>query len=96
MTVRRPFHVRLVDDEVAPGGAQQAISLPAEDLVDDHTARDEWRAVVVAHEVRTVVEPIAEHRLVPLDVALDGTGVRVEQQLVRVGSEASCGVERAS
>ena len=86
MTLRGALHMRLVDHQVAPWRAQQAVALPAEHLVDDHGLRDERRAVVVVPDVGPFSEGISEHGLVPVDVALDRAGVGIEEQLVRVGA----------
>ena len=76
MTLRGALHVRLVDHQVAPRCAQQAVALPAEHLVDDHGLRDERRAVIVVADVGPLSEGIPEDRFVPVDFALDRRGRR--------------------
>ena len=87
---RRPLDVHLVDDGVVPRGAQRPVAVPVEERVDDDAAGDEGRRVVVVALVG-VGPAVAEHGLVPVDLALDGLGVGVEQELGRVAAVPGAG-----
>ena len=76
-----PLDVRLVDERVAPRGVQRLVALPVEERVHDHAAGNERSAVVVVLGLR-IVEPVAEHGLVPVHAAVDGLG--------RTGRAAAC------
>ena len=75
--------VCLVDDGVGVFVVRRAVVAPVEERVDHHRLRHARRGVVVVAAVG-VAEVVAEQRLVPLEVAVDGFRVRVDQQLVRV------------
>ena len=77
--------VRLVDDGLVVGDARRPVQVPVEVRVHHDRARDVRRGVGVVPPVR-VPELVGEHRLAPVDAALDRLGVRVEQQLVRVAA----------
>ena len=72
--------VRLVDDGLVVASPRRPVQAPVEVRVDHHRARDVRRGVGVVAPVR-VPEGVGEHRLAPCHVAVDGLGVRVEQQL---------------
>ena len=82
--------VRLVDDGLAPRHIRRAVVTPVELVVDDHRLRHAASRVVdVARQVLgSAAESIAENRHVPIDVAADAAGVRIEQQLVGVEAQA--------
>ena len=77
--------MRLVDHGLVVGRARRPLPVPFEVRVDHHRARHVRRGVGVVAPV-LMAERVGEHGLAPADVALDGLGVRVEQQLVRVAA----------
>ena len=79
--------VRLVDHGLVVGDRAAAVALPVEERVDHHAVGHVRRGVVVVARV-LVAEVVGEERLVPVDLAVDGLGVGVEQQLVRVAAQA--------
>ena len=83
--------VGLVDDGVGVLVAGRAVHPPVEVRVDDHALGHAGRRVVVVAAVR-VAEVVAEQRLVPVERAVDGLGVGVEQQLVGVAAHPGPGV----
>ncbi len=87
-------HVRLVDHGLVVRDPQRAVVGPVEERVDDHRALGVGRRVVVV-ERAVVAEPVGVQRLVPVDLPVDGLGVRVEQQLGGVAPVAAGGVVRA-
>ena len=89
--LRQALDVRLVDDRVGVLVAGRAVDAPVEVRVDDDALGHARRRVVVVAAVG-VAEVVAEQRLIPVERALDGLGVRVEQQLVGVASLARGGV----
>ncbi len=82
-----PLDVRLVDHGAVVGDARRDIPGPVEALVDDDAEHHARGGVVVVANLG-IVEVVAEQRLVPLEVTAGRLGVRVEQQLVPVGSLA--------
>ena len=91
---RQAPHVGLVDDRLVHLVTGWAVVGPVEERVTDHRSRHVRRAVGGVGLVRRI-ELVPEARLVPVDVALDHLGVRVEQQLGRVAPEALLRVPRA-
>ena len=87
--------VQLVNDGFVPGPLQQAISRPIEDGLLDDALGHERRAVDVAAHVRACGEGIGEHRFIHLNVAVDGFGVGIEQQLGGVAAVAVVRLPRA-
>ena len=83
MPLGEALHVRLVDDGLGVGRLRLPVARPVEERVDHDALHHRLRGVVVVARVG-IAEVVAEHRLAPLDLAIDGLGVRVEQQLVRV------------
>ena len=79
----QPLDVRLVDHRVGVFVAGRAIDPPVEERVDDDGLGRAGRGVVVVAAVG-IAEVVAEQRLIPLERAVDGLGVRVQQQLVGV------------
>lgn len=82
------FDVDFVDDGLVPGRPGMAVVAPVEVRVDDYRPGYEGGAVAVVGRAIGVMEPVGEHGLVPPDLALDGPGVRVQQQLGRVAAVA--------
>ncbi len=70
-----PLDVRLVDDGVGVLVARRAVDAPVEERVDDHRLGHARRGVVVVAAVG-IAEVVAEQRLVPVERAVDGLGVR--------------------
>ena len=85
------LHVGLVDDRVVHPVVRRAVVAPVEERVDDDGARHVRRAVGRVHLVR-IVEVVGEAGRVPVDLAVDRLGVRVEQQLGRVAPQALVGL----
>ncbi len=83
-----PLDVQLIDDRVCPGDAQQLITLPIEMGVDHHRLGHRVGIVggidlevVVGCAVGDIGQDVAG---LPLQVAVDRLGVRVDEQLVGV------------
>ena len=76
------------------GTSRRAVVAPVEVRVVHDRPGHERRAVVVVARV-LVAEVVREARLVPVDLALDRLGVRVEQQLGRVAPLAALRLPRA-
>ncbi len=85
---RQPAHVRLVDHGVVVRRRGRPVVAPAEERVDHDRARHVGGGVEVVPGVG-LAEAVAVHRLVPVDAALDGHGVRVEQHLRRIAAQAA-------
>ena len=81
--LREALDVRLVDERRRIRRLRLAVARPVEERVDDDALHHVRGGVVVVARIR-VAEVVAEQRLVPVDLAFDGLGVGVEQQLVRV------------
>jgi hypothetical protein len=78
--------VGLVDDRLVVGRLRWPVDAPVEERVDDDRLRHVRRRVVVVALLG--LEVVAEDRLVPVDLAVDGLGVGVEEELVRVAAQA--------
>ncbi len=79
--------VRLVDDRLVVRGARVAVVVPVEVRADDDRLAHVRAGVLLV--VGVLVAPgVGEAGLRPVDVAVDGLGVGVEQQLVRVAAVA--------
>ena len=91
---RGPLHVDLVDDRVLPRRAQLAIAVPVEERVDDDAAGHERGRVGVVALVGGR-PAVAVDGFVPGDLALDGLGVRVEEELGRVAAQPGARVPGA-
>jgi hypothetical protein len=85
--------VGLVDDRLVVGGLRRAVHAPVEEGVDDDGLRHVRRGVVVV--ALAGLEVVAEDRRIPVDLAVDGLGVGIEQQLVRVAAQPLSRVVRA-
>ena len=91
--LRHALDVQLVDDGVAPAPLHRRVAAPVEPVVDDHALGDVRRRVgVVALGGASGVVP--EHRGHRVELAADGPGVGVEQQLRRVEAQALLGRPR--
>ena len=94
--LREAAYVQLVDDRVRPGRLRAAVVRPlvvGRVVVDDDTLGDVRSGVpVVAHGVRDLLLGPVAHMPVHLgrqrEVAVHGTGVRIEEQLRRVPAGA--------
>ena len=74
------------------GHVEPAVALPVEVRAGDHAERHVRAGVLVVAGVRALLEVVAEDRRVPLDLAVGGLGVGVEQQLRRVAAEPLLGL----
>ena len=77
------------------GGARRAIVSPGESRIDHAAARHERRAVaLVEGQIVAGLQLVAEHGRIPVEIADDGLGVRIEQELVRIETVAVGGLIR--
>ncbi len=83
--------VRLVDQRLVVRRVRAPVALPVEERGDHDAQHHALPGVVVVARVG-VSELVAEHRLVPGDVADRGLGVGVEQELGRVAAQPLRGV----
>ena len=88
--LRQPLHMGLVDDRVGVLVVGRPVDAPVEERVDHHALGHAGSGVLLVGTVR-IAEAVAEQRLVPLDLAVDGLSVRIEQQLAGVASLAALG-----
>jgi hypothetical protein len=86
--------VALVQHGLVPGGAQRAVVPPFEPRVGDDRPRDERRAVLVVALAVVAAEGVAVDGWIPLDLAVERPGVRVDEQLRRVAAQADVRVMR--
>jgi hypothetical protein len=91
---REPLDVHLVDDRLVQRHVGCAVGAPVEVGADDHDLRHVRRAVGVVAAIG-VAEVVGEAGRVPVDAAVDGLGIGVEQQLVGIASLALGGIPRA-
>jgi hypothetical protein len=84
--------VHLVDEGFVPGRARAAVVAPGEGGVDDGGEGREGGVVAVVEGEVVPADAVAEEGVVPLDVAGDGLGVGVEDDLVGVEAVAVPGV----
>ncbi len=82
--LRQALHVRLVHHRVVPPAVGPALGGPVEEGVDHDRLRHEGSAVGLLHDVIAAADGVGEDRRVPVDLAVDCLGVRIEQELVRV------------
>ena len=98
VALREALHVRLVDHRPVPRNLRAPVGTPLERCADDDAARRVRRRIAAVTDevaVRAASRWTAQERVVPADVATDGPGVRVQEQLRRVEAEAAGRVERA-
>ena len=88
---RQALDVRLVDDRLGVRDARVAVACPVEERVDDDAEHRVRRRIEIVAGV-VLAEVVREERLVPVDLTVDGLGVGVEQELVRVGAPPGRGV----
>ncbi len=88
--------VRLVHQRLVPRHPRRPVVAPVEVRVGHHRLGHERGTVgVVGGPTGTRVEAIVEDGVVPLDGAVHGLGVGVDQELGRVGPQALVGFPRA-
>src|SRR5215813_13907638 len=94
MIAGESLDVEFVDDGLMPRDSKPAVVLLEEPGVDDDRLGHERTAVrVVDGQVEVgITESVWEDRPVPANVALDGLGVGVEQELGRVAAKPPPGV----
>ena len=83
-------HMSLVNDRIMVGDVRVPVGAPVEVGVDHHRFHRVPGRVQRVHR-RIVVrafEPVGEQAFIAVDVAFDGIGVGVEQQLVRVAAQS--------
>ena len=85
--------VRLVDDRVGVGDRRGGVGAPIEITSHNEAPRHVGRRVQGAHGVG-IAGHVAGHGVAPGHVAVDGQGVRVEEQLVGVAAKPSCRLVR--
>ncbi len=85
---REPLDVGLVDERRRVRRLGLTVAGPVEERVDDDALHHVRRGVLVVARVG-IAEVVAEERLVPVDLTLDGLGVGVQEQLVRVEALAA-------
>src|SRR5688572_19953712 len=95
MLRREALDVELVDDRVVQRSVGTAIVAPLEEWIDDDRFRHEGRAVLFIGWAIGIVVVVPEHGLVPHDLAFNGVGVGIEQQLRRMAAQAVVYVVRA-
>ncbi len=88
------LHVQLVDHGVVPRGAGMGVVAPREEGVGHHRPGDMGGGVAPVALVVGPARAVAEHGLVPVEAAVDGQGVGVDEQLGRVEAQAPMGVPR--
>ena len=95
----RALDVHLVDEGLREGAAREVVRAPVELGVDDDAARHVRGGVaVVAHgdvAAQVCADPVGVEGAVEVHLAVDGAGVRVEEQLGGVVEQGSVGVPRA-
>ncbi len=90
-------HVGLVEDGLVQRAGRAGDVVPGEGGVhDDGLGHEDGVVAVVEAQVGGVVaDAVAEHAVVPLDVAGDGLGVGIEEEFVGVETQALFGLVRA-
>ncbi len=84
------LHVHLVDDGLVPGNSKRPVVAPGEGRID-HQALGEMGAAIplIAAEVGVgMAHLVPKQGVVPVNVAVNGLGIRIEEQLCRVESLA--------
>ena len=90
MSHRETLHVHLVNDALVVLVLRWSIVTPVEVRGGDHRQHGVAEGVKII-ERRRVSEAVREQRLVTVDLATDGLGVRVQQELRRVAPMTSGG-----
>ena len=85
--------VCLVDDAVGVAVLRRAVHSPVEIGIDHHRLRHGTGRVGVVAAVR-LPEVVAEQRLFPMEMPVNGLRIRVEQQLVGIAARARRGLVR--
>ena len=95
MSVSKALDVRFVDQRLVPGGAQQFVAFPVEARVDDHRLGHQRRAVAFREPqiLIRLLPGVAENFLAEAHVAVDGLGVGVDEQFVRIEAVTLLGCE---
>ena len=83
--------VQLVEDGAAPDDLGARVALPVEVVVHHHAAGHAGGGVALVHALHAVDEHVADERRVPVDLAGEGAGVGVDEELVRVEAQAPLG-----
>jgi hypothetical protein len=81
--LREALDVGFVDDRLVVRDAWQVVTVPVEDRVDDHAHHHVGRRVGIVAGCN-IAKVVGEQCRVPVDPALDGLGVGVQEQLVGV------------
>jgi hypothetical protein len=79
--LRESLDVHLVDDRLVQRPPQRLLVAPVEPWINDHRSRDVRRAVLFVDRLAVGADGVRQHRLTPVDVAVDRAGVRIEEQL---------------
>src|SRR2546422_2883087 len=90
MALRHAFDVRFVDHGFMQRRVGLAVASPVEVGMLDYRAEDIWRAVRFIDRI-FIAQVVRVARRVPVDLAFDREGVRIEQQLARVAANAVFG-----
>jgi len=91
MKLREALHVSLIDEALVVGDVQHPVTGPVEERVDhDPEHHSAGRVLVIAGAL--VTEVVAEQRLAPVDVAVGGLGVRIQQQFVGIAAQPGIGI----
>ncbi len=90
------FDVYLVDDGVGERNLGRAVVAPVEVVIDDDGFGDAGGVVLVAAlEIVAGLHLVGEHGAVPVDLAADGLGVGIDEELGGVEAVAFLGLPRA-
>jgi hypothetical protein len=87
--------VGLVDDRVVPRRAGALVVPPREQGVGHHRLGNVRGRIPPVERGVVATDFVAEHRIVPVEVAVDGVGVGVDKKLVGVEPEAVVGLVTA-
>ena len=82
------LHVQLVDHRLVPRGAGVGVVPPREEGVGHHRPGDVGGGVPLVAVVVGPAGGVTEDRLVPVEAAVDGQGVGVDEKLGRVEAQA--------
>ena len=87
MRLREALDVQFVDERLVPGRARRPIVAPGEGTVDHGGQRGELRRCRARRTTGRrcrIADLVAEQRIVPIQVAADRLGIRIEQDFVRL------------